>query len=53
MGKDKEKAGKDGRQDRLKAALRANLRRRKTQARDRDALGPAPGERDEDQPPDG
>ena len=53
MSKDKEKADKGGREDRLKAALRANLRRRKTQARDRDALASAPGGRKEDQPDDG
>ncbi|MEN3290119.1 MAG: hypothetical protein V7634_4419, partial [Bradyrhizobium sp.] len=34
--------GKDARQQRLKQALRDNLRRRKAQARQRDANGPVP-----------
>jgi len=35
---------KDPRRDRLKAALRENLKRRKSQARGRDDLGAAPSE---------
>ena len=53
MSDDKEKAHKAGREDRLKAALRANLRRRKTQAKDREALDAAPDARTDDQPGDG
>jgi hypothetical protein len=37
-------AAKDPRRDRLKAALRENLKRRKSQARGRDDLGGAPSE---------
>ena len=36
---------RDPRRDRLKAALRENLKRRKSQARGRDDLGAAPSER--------
>jgi hypothetical protein len=39
--------GKDARQQRLKQALRDNLRRRKAQARQRDANGPVPANPDE------
>lgn len=53
MGENNEKADKGGRQDRLKAALRANLRRRKAQARDRDALDAAPAGGKDDQPSNG
>ena len=35
---------RDPRRDRLKAALRENLKRRKSQARGRDDLGAAPSE---------
>ncbi|SDO55397.1 hypothetical protein SAMN05444050_4431 [Afipia sp. GAS231] len=35
---------RDPRRDRLKAALRENLKRRKSQARGRDDLGTAPSE---------
>ncbi len=53
MGENNEKADKAGRQDRLKAALRANLRRRKAQARDRDAQGSAAAGTEDDHPSDG
>ena len=53
MGKNNEKADKSGRQDRLKAALRANLRRRKAQARDRDAQGSAAAGAKDGPPSDG
>jgi hypothetical protein len=42
--------GKDPRQDRLKLALRENLKRRKSQARGRSGLTVAPSEADDQSP---
>ncbi len=41
---------KNSRQDRLKLALRENLKRRKSQARGRSEIAPAPSEGDEVSP---
>jgi len=46
-------AKKDPRQDRLKLALRENLKRRKSQARGRGDVGTAPSNPDEPSPHDG
>jgi hypothetical protein len=42
MTDEKHKRGKDSRQDRLKLALRENLKRRKSQARERSQVAQAP-----------
>jgi hypothetical protein len=44
---------KDSRQDRLKLALRENLKRRKSQARGRSDVADAPSGRDDGSPHDG
>jgi hypothetical protein len=44
--------GKDPRQDRLKLALRENLKRRKSQARGRSRVAAASSERDDQSPHD-
>jgi hypothetical protein len=46
-------AANNSRQDRLKRALRENLKRRKTQARGRSDPGSAPSNRDDVSPYDG
>jgi hypothetical protein len=46
-------ANKDSRQDRLKQALRENLKRRKSQARGRSEPTPAPSNPDDASPHDG
>jgi hypothetical protein len=46
-------ADKDPRRDRLKQALRENLRRRKSQARARDDVSAAPSKGDDASPHDG
>jgi hypothetical protein len=56
-GKDKRegqsgKPGKESRQDRLKLALRENLKRRKSQARGRDDFTPASSDSDDPAPHD-
>jgi hypothetical protein len=45
--------GKDSRQDRLKLALRENLKRRKSQARGRGDVSAAPSNADDPAPHDG
>ena len=47
------RAAKDLRQDRLKLALRENLKRRKSQARGRDDFTAAPSNSDDVDPDDG
>jgi hypothetical protein len=50
VSKEKKPSGKvEQRQDRLAAALRANLQRRKAQARERKAVAEIPSEDDERQ----
>jgi hypothetical protein len=46
-------ANKDPRRDRLKQALRENLKRRKSQARGRDDVAATPSNGDDPSPPDG
>jgi hypothetical protein len=46
----KQDPGEDSRQDRLKLALRENLKRRKSQARGRSGTAAAPSERDDQSP---
>jgi hypothetical protein len=46
----KQDPGKDSRQDRLKLALRENLKRRKSQARGRNGKAATPSEHDDQSP---
>jgi hypothetical protein len=46
-GQPPEQSARDKRQDRLKLALRENLKRRKSQARERSDFTPAPASSDE------
>jgi hypothetical protein len=48
--KQKQDPGQDPRQDRLKLALRENLKRRKSQARGRSGVTVAPSEHDDPSP---
>jgi hypothetical protein len=48
--KQKQDPRKDSRQDRLKLALRENLKRRKSQVRGRSGVAVAPSERDDPSP---
>nr|WP_291686548.1 hypothetical protein [Bradyrhizobium sp.] len=52
-GREGHRAKEDARRDRLKQALRENLKRRKSQARGRNDIAPAPSHGDAAAPHDG